>query len=222
MATVIEKISMLLALAGSSYEEEAKSALLMARKLMAEHKLRPEDIEPQKDKRVVRVSVGIQSTKTSTPWASCLAGTIAPRYCCRHFLMPKSTGRTVEIGLIGFADDVNACKLACRYAHESVLSYCKIIKQDMRGQHTAKEVHQMCNSYGWGFCTGLQAAFEAQTEQHQEWGLVMLVPQEVEEEIAGMKKISYAVPSVKNWNAQFAAKGYRDGTEFQPSRRLEA
>lgn len=50
MSKITEKIAKLLALAESPYEEEAKAALLQARRLMAEHKLMPEDIEPQENK----------------------------------------------------------------------------------------------------------------------------------------------------------------------------
>ena len=45
MSKITEKIAKLLALAESPYEEEAKAALLQARRLMAEHKLMPEDID---------------------------------------------------------------------------------------------------------------------------------------------------------------------------------
>ena len=41
MSKITEKIAKLLALAESPYEEEAKAALLQARRLMAEHKLMP-------------------------------------------------------------------------------------------------------------------------------------------------------------------------------------
>ena len=66
MSKITEKIAKLLALAESPYEEEAKAALLQARRLMAEHKLMPEDIEPQENKtkrhcRAAR-SVGLQCT----------------------------------------------------------------------------------------------------------------------------------------------------------------
>ena len=222
MSSAAEKIAMLLALSNSSYEAEARSALLMARKLMAKHKLRLEDIEPQKEKRLVRNLVGIRSTKQSTPWAAALAGNMAPQYCCRHFIAPIKNSRTVEIGFIGFEEDFNSCKLAYRYAHDSVMSYCKVIKKNMHGRNTAAEIRQMCSDYGWGFCAGLKAAYDAQTAQHQEWGLVMVVPQEVEDEIAAMKKTTYAKPSAGTWGSQFATKGYQDGKEFDPTHRLNA
>ena len=222
MSSAAEKIAMLLALSNSSYEAEARSALLMARKLMAKHKLRLEDIEPQKEKRLVRNLVGIRSTKQSTPWASALAGNMAPQYCCRHFIAPIKNSRTVEIGFIGFEEDFDACRLAYCYAHNCVMSYCKVIKKNMRGRNTAAEIRQMCSDYGWGFCAGLKAAYDAQTAQHQEWGLVMVVPQEVEDEIAAMKKTTYAKPSAGTWGSQFATKGYQDGKAFDPAHRLNA
>lgn len=46
-----DKIAKLLALAESPNENEAKAALLKARELMAEHKLRPEDVKRPKRKR---------------------------------------------------------------------------------------------------------------------------------------------------------------------------
>ena len=51
MATNIkDKIAKLLALAESPNENEARAALLKARELMAEHKLRPEDVKRPKGK----------------------------------------------------------------------------------------------------------------------------------------------------------------------------
>lgn len=68
MSKITEKIAKLLALAESPYEEEAKAALLQARRLMAEHKLMPEDIEPQENKNVIQECVGVTCTKLSSPW----------------------------------------------------------------------------------------------------------------------------------------------------------
>ena len=70
MSTISEKIARLLALASSPYEAEAKEALLKARQLMAEHKLRPEDINPQENSRVIRAHTGVSTTKLSTPLGS--------------------------------------------------------------------------------------------------------------------------------------------------------
>lgn len=77
MSKITEKIAKLLALAESPYEEEAKAALLQARRLMAEHKLMPEDIEPQANKKVIQECVGVTCTKLSSPWTVYLSTLIA-------------------------------------------------------------------------------------------------------------------------------------------------
>ena len=85
MSKITEKIAKLLALAESPYEEEAKAALLQARRLMAEHKLMPEDIEPQENKKVIQECVGVTCTKLSSPWTVYLSTLIATHYCCRPY-----------------------------------------------------------------------------------------------------------------------------------------
>lgn len=222
MSSAKEKIAMLLSLASSSYEAEAQSALLMARKIMAKHKLRPEDIEPQKENRPLWKSTGIRSTKLSNPWAAQLAGIIAAQHCCRTVLRPIANSRTMEIWLIGFEEDVNLCKLMECYAYDCVMSYCKDLKKKMRSKNTAAEIRQMCSGYGWGFCAGLQAAYDAQTGQNQEWGLVMTVPKEVEDEISALKKDIYAEPYVSSLGSQYVGKGFRDGKAFDPTHRLDS
>ena len=62
---------------------------------------------------------------------------------------------------------------------------------------------------------------EAQAEQHQEWGLVMVVPKEVVEKTAAMKTVTYAQPSATAWSPQYANLGYKDGQEFDPAHRLK-
>ena len=221
MSTITEKIARLLALAESPYEAEAQAALLRARRLMAEHKLRPEDITPQETKRVIKECVGISSTKLSTPWAVNLSSIIAEHYCCRSFMSKQKGRKTVEIGFVGLEEDFMACKLAFCYAHACVMSRCKEIKKEQNHHYTAATVRQMCNSYGWGFCSGLSAAFKTQTEQHQEWGLVMVVPKEVMQKTAAMKTVTYAQPSTTAWSQQYANLGYKDGQEFDPAHRLK-
>ena len=175
MSKITEKIAKLLALAESPYEEEAKAALLQARHLMAEHKLIPEDIEPQENKKGIR--------------------------------------------FIGMEDDFKLCKLAFLYAYDCVASRCRQIRTQK--EYSAKALREMCNSYGWGFCRGLSAAFQKQEAEHQEWGLVMVVPQAVEDVVSKMKRSSYKISPQSSMNHQYAAMGYADGQEFDMRRRLE-
>lgn len=112
MSKITEKIAKLLALAESPYEEEAKAALLQARRLMAEHKLMPEDIEPQENKKVIQECVGVTCTKLSSPWTVYLSTLIAAHYCCRPYRSHAHGSKVSEIGFIGMEDDFKLCKLA--------------------------------------------------------------------------------------------------------------
>lgn len=80
-----DKIAKLLALAESPNENEAKAALLKARELMAEHKLRPEDVKKAKKEKVIRKVLDITCTAMTNPWAASLSAVVAEHYCCRAY-----------------------------------------------------------------------------------------------------------------------------------------
>lgn len=85
MATNIkDKIAKLLALAESPNENEAKAALLKARELMAEHKLRREDVKKAKKEKVIRKVLDITCTAMTNP-----LGRVPLRCCCGALLLPS-------------------------------------------------------------------------------------------------------------------------------------
>lgn len=84
-----DRIAKLLALAESPNEHEAKAALLKARELMAEYKLRPEEISRSKDEKVIRRTTDITCTKMTNTWATRLSAIIASHYCCRAYRTHK-------------------------------------------------------------------------------------------------------------------------------------
>lgn len=142
MSKITEKIAKLLALAESPYEEEAKAALLQARRLMAEHKLMPEDIEPQEKKKVVQKCVGVTCTKLSSPWTVYLSTLIAAHYCCRPYRSSVHGSKVSEIGFIGMEDDFKLCKLAFLYAYDCIASRCRQIRTQK--EYPAKTLREMC------------------------------------------------------------------------------
>ena len=179
----------------------------------------PEDIEPQENKRVIQECVGVTCTKLSSPWTVYLSTLIAAHYCCRPYRSSVHGSKVSEIGFIGIEDDFKLCKLAFLYAYDCVASRCRQIRTQ-KG-YPAKTLREMCNSYGWGFCRGLSAAFQKQEAEHQEWGLVMVVPQAVEDAVSKMKRSNYKISPQSSINRQYAAMGYADGQEFDMRRRLE-
>lgn len=214
-----DKIRKLLALAKSPVEAEAKAALLKARQLMAEHKLREEDcLEPEKLK-VKKALVGITCTKRLNSWIAYLSAIIAENYCCTAWRSKRRGMQTVEIGFIGFEDDFEICERIFKYAVDCVLSRCKAIRKEYQDIYTGKHLGKMCDAYGFGFARGVAEAFERQTQKNQEWGLVLVIPQEVRDKASEMGKstVFKQITAPEHISEVEAMReGYEDGQEFAP------
>lgn len=209
-------ITKLLALAESPNENEARAALLKARELMAKHKLMPEDVAGVQNTTVIRRLVGITCTKMTNTWAVSLAAVIAEHYCCKAYREHRHGAKKVEIGLIGLEDDFELCERVFKYAFDYVDAQCKKIRAENKREWTSTAIRQMTNSYGSGFCSGLLAAYKEQDREHQEWGLVLVTPKAVMDVVSDMGKPSgYKSVNSDSWQ-QFAAKGYKDGQNFDP------
>ena len=120
-----DKIAKLLALAESPNENEAKAALLKARELMAEHKLRPEDVKKAKKEKVIRKVLDITCTAMTNPWAASLSAVIAEHYCCRAYRYRSAGSKKNKIGLVGLEEDFEIAQRIVIYAHECVMAGIK-------------------------------------------------------------------------------------------------
>lgn len=211
MADYTEKIRNLLALAGSDNEHEARSALLMARKLMAKHKISEQDVGISDD-RVIQQPTGIRYSARRDPWIYMLAGVIAEHHCCRNFQMREKNKQTAEIGFMGFEEDTLLCKEIFIYAVDCVRSQTKKLRKT-RGV-------QMADSYGFGFAVGLKDAYMVQ-QKEENWALVLAVPETVNQAadklIVRIFPKKMARPKV---NGIMYAKGIGDGHRFQEQKRV--
>lgn len=214
-----EKIAKLLALAESPNEHEAKAALLKARTLMAEHKLRPEQLRPAEQSRLIKRTIGITCTKMTNAWATRLSAIVAEYYCCKAFRSQRAGGKKVSIGFIGLEEDFEVCVRIFRYAFAYVAARCKAIKAENKEMYSASALRAMADEYGNGFCAGLKDAFMEQQQAHQSWALALSVPQPVLELWKGMGKSSRFGNAVRD-DSRFATEGYQDGKRFDPSVKL--
>lgn len=222
MSAIKEKIARLLALSNSPEEAEAKAALLKARELMAKHKLQPEEFEQEAQAKTVIRTVGVKCTKMTDSWAVALANVIAKRYCCAVYRSAAPRAKQIEVGFVGLEDDFEVCRTVYLYAYRCVKVRCHDIRAGQRDLSSAKALREMCNAFGWGFCNGLQVAFQEQEAQHQEWGLVMALPQPVHEALSKMgKPTAFGAPQTTGWRAEYAKKGFAEGKRFDPTRQLE-
>jgi len=219
MSEIKDKIAKLLALADSPNENEARAALLKARKLMAEHKLRPDDCQQAADQSVRRELVGVSCSKIKNAWAVTLSVIIAHNYCCKAFRRHQKGGKRVSIGFVGLEEDIAICKGVFRYAFHFVDAECAKIVAPWRGRD-GRYGRRLAESYGFGFCRGVEEALKKQTEQ-QQWGLVMTVPQAVLDSMKDMGKgAAYGCLKHGTEEDQYYRQGYQEGTRFDPRDKL--
>lgn len=167
-----DKIRKLLALAKSPEPEEAKLALLKARKLMAEHKLTERDLE-ERNTTVIKRAIGETFSKKANSWMDPLSIIIGENYCCSAFRCKISAKTTVwHVGFIGLEGDFEICVKIFRYAVRCVKSEQKKLRKQHRDYYTPQEIAKICDSYGYGFARGVYEAFTRQNEENQEYGLM--------------------------------------------------
>ena len=213
---VKDKVAKLLALAEkNSSPEEAKAAILKAREIMAENKLRPDDCVRNEKKTVVKETIGISISRRKYAWGAMLSAIIAAHYCCVSFRRHYKNGKMYEIGFMGLEDDFAICSRIFEYAFDCVSTVSEEIFRES-GRKNAE-------AYGFAFCSGVQDALRKQSEEHQKWGLVMVVPQIVKDAVT-VKPTPYgnAKAAINAGNVSAVRRGYEDGLRFDPSSKLES
>ncbi len=215
-----EKIKKLLALAESPNEHEARAALLKARQLMAEHKIEEADLKDlEKQKVVKKIIDGITCSKRREPWIIDLSDTITRNYCCQGYRVRGYGKQTFNIGIIGFEEDAEIAEAVFLYAVDCVRSKIKQIKAEYAMYHR-RYVKSLCDSYGMGFTYGLLKMFEQQQKDNEAgWGLVLVIPKEVEEAASFLNAADFKANI--NYSRDMLREGIRDGENFRPERRLQ-
>lgn len=216
-----EKIRKLLALAESPNEHEAKAALLKARQLMAEHKLTERDCKDAEKQEVKDIHTDITCSKRRNPWIVDLSAVIGENYCCKGYRNRRYGEQTNYIGFIGLEDDVEVCVSIFKYAVDCVLSEIKRIKKE-NSCYYSSYVKKICDSYGYGFVSGVSEAFRKQQEENEQgWGLVLVMPQEVIEASRHLGHKEFKSRAEEDISESAYAKGFYDGEEFDPTKRLQ-
>lgn len=215
MADIREKIQKLLSLATSPNENEARAALLKARELMAKNKLDEADFV---DKTLEMKTIELEDIKFTTDsgqvWLADLCKLICDNYLCVAAWTHTKGHRTYILRITGMEDDLEICKEVVTYAVGFVRGQIKILSRKSR-----KDEKTVGNSYARGFLLGLELAFDAQKEEHPEWGLVVVKPKEVEDYADSLGE-----RQVKTKKTAFDPlaylKGQNDGQNFNAQRVL--
>ena len=218
MASVREKIEKLLALATSPNENEAKAALLKAKELMAKHKLTEEDFEEVKNQelKTFRCEDVVWTTDSGRIWMVNLCTLLCNEYLCASSWGTKPGTRTHTLYITGMEDDLEVCKSVVGYAIGFVEGQIETLQRRYRRQDSKA----IANSYAEGFILGLEMAFEEQREEHPEWGLVVVKPEEVRGFEDKLK--SNSVKTRKDdFNPLAYMKGQTDGQMFNKRKVLQ-
>ena len=191
------KICSCLALSGSPNENEAQTALKMARKLMAMYKIAEKDLDKIPTMVETRTT-DITYSKERDPWIRHVLKTICNRYCCEYYTSRYYRKRTRQIEFVGYADDLSVCIRAFEFTVYT-------IRQNIASRHLDREDGK---DYALGFVVGLDTAYKQQeaeerqnsmnTNGSSEFSLVMTVPKEVTDVL---ENIATEAPSeTKKWN----------------------
>lgn len=214
---VKDKIKKLLSLASSPNENEARAALLKAKKLMMEHKISEADIKDEPAKLVhLKVDNVKWTTDSGDIWMTDLAKTIADNYLCVTAWSHVKGKRTYTLEVTGLDDDAEVCSKAIEFAVGVVKNSVKKLAYRYGG-----DARSIRHSYAQGFITGLEIAFENQRQQHQEWGLVEVKPKEVEDYINGLGSRSVRAKVSNRVNELARLAGVDDGMKFNTKAVLE-
>lgn len=212
-----DKVKKLLSLATSPNENEARAALLKAKKLMAENKLTEEDLEEARSTEMVHLASEEVSwtTDSGNIWMVELAEVIARNYLCTTAWQTPYRTRTHQLVVTGLGDDARVCMAAIEYATGFVLGQIKLLQRRMKQSDPAS----VAKSYAVGFISGLVTAFEEQQDEHPEWGLVMVEPEEVADyrDSLGHRNIRAKKTS---FDPLAHLRGFNDGMEFNDRKAL--
>ena len=210
MSEINEKIKKLLRLSKSDNEYEARLALARARKLMAEYKLDIKDFDDT-NKKVIKKVTDIYYTGYKNTYRLYLVNAIAERYCCANYTSSRKGSTKGYIALMGYEEDIMVVENLLKYADSCINNWFSIKKKNDYLGCSNKYLNGIKNDYGRGFAEGLSALLDEQMkcEENQEWGLVMVVPEEATKYVESLRTSGIKVNSSGSNNARI--KGYTDG-----------
>lgn len=223
---VKDKIKKLLALSQDNPSDaESYAAMSKAQELMAKFKLEKSDITDDEKEECISTKTTISfGTRSSDHYLNDLAAIIANNFCCVNYVSTKRGSRTHYICFMGMKDDVAIAEEVFYAANTHIIRgynrvYKEVCKEYELGYLPAKYFNPIKTGYVDGYLDGLKEALDRQKEQNQEWGLVLVVPQEAKDFIGGLNIQDFS-GSVQLTDRTYYDMGYEDGNNFQTHKKL--
>lgn len=222
-----DKIKKLLALSEDNPSEaESYSALQKAQELMAKYKLSELDIKgEEKEIKCIRRRTNFSyGTRSSDHYINELATLLADNFCCVNYVSTPRGSRTHYVCFMGMEEDVSICEEAMATANRAIIrGYNKVYKEVCKEYDmdylSARYFNPLKTGYIDGYLDGLRKALADQKEEYQEWGLVLVAPQEAKDFLASLKSRDYNHTIYTD--TTYYDKGYNDGSNFQMNKKIE-
>lgn len=213
---IISKIEKLIALFGSSNENEAKAAMLKAQELMAKYEIDREQVgEANSEERNV---VGYTSDSFRDDWVQMLSLVIADNFRSRVVTLSRYGSRgAFRIRFYGFEEDALICINIFNYAVKVIrrrMATLRAIYNDAGRDFGRNEKMNYVN----GFCSGLRRNFEEQKRQSEQFALALVTPAavvEFVENIPGIEEAEQRRYERERRDGLLRRVGYSDGMEFR-------
>ncbi len=217
---IVKKIKGLLAIAKDhKNDEESQSAFILAQKLMMKHDISMGEVETKDSGQKVEKGQATVHKKLSW-WETELARIMSKNFRVKFYYNNDNSGKQVKraIVFLGFENDVKLAKEMYVLAYDVLTFYTKKyvdMYYKARPSQPKNITSDLKNSYMKGFIDGLRDKFAEQVSQmEQEWGLMVLVPQEVTDEYQKMfgkkrKGLSFKMPSAGE--SLSYERGYKQG-----------
>ena len=208
---MLDKVKKLLALADSNRndsDEEAKSALLMAQKLMAKYDISVEEVEEPEEQQYAYEAC---EHKWDYAFRIPLAHILAKNFRCMTYMRGK------QIVFMGHASDAKVCRSTFEFAYNYI---------QRRGNSVYNKRYSMglktkgvFNSYANGFLCGLKQAFDVQCV-----ALAIVTSPDVVDKFNEMTEGWKTTKGkrIESQDAEAWREGNKDGKSFMDKNKLEA
>ena len=212
---ILRRVKGLLKVAeGNANMEESHTAFLQAQRMMIKYGVDPSEITDDEEMKDVLTKAG-SNYKRLFWWERQLAHIVAKNFRCKDYY----NGRYFEgksqiqrqIRFMGIEGEVLLANAMFSLVVDAIQFYTnRYIKANNISGSRAYTMQEK-NDYMKGFICGLEDKFEEQIVT-QEWGLVLVIPKEVEvkyKEVVTGKSIPMSIPETGSYESY--RKGYEDG-----------
>ncbi|MEC1158733.1 DUF2786 domain-containing protein [Cytobacillus horneckiae] len=221
---IIKKIKGLLAIANDNKnDEESQTAFLMAQKLMIKNDISISEIDTNIEHKDIQDGQ-ITSYKKLYWWEHELANIMSKNFKVKSYINSKYLQNSIHkkraIMFLGYESDVVLAKEMYLLAYEALTFYANEFVNSYYENHAylreRRITENIKSSYMRGFLSGLKQKFVEQLIQmREEFGLMVLVPKEVEETYGSIVtggSLTYKLPPIEEIAAY--EKGFYDGNKI--------